>query len=99
MATKNQPTGMTYRIAHVKDFLNVPAKRRAACLKDFRLWVRLVDAGAQFIDAIAPEAQITPDDFVWTDDGIDGANRMTIRDKDGNVLHEFPSQNPESGAP
>lgn len=64
----------TYEIAHVRDFLKVPADRRGACLEEFKDFLGLSDAMMKAADAIADAVGAdkpggSVESFTWIDDG------------------------------
>jgi len=65
----------TYRIEHVRDFLNVPEYRRSACIEEFAIFLKMAEASVNLIDATnevlfgkgLPKTVIGA--FTWIDDG------------------------------
>lgn len=55
-----------YEIRTVHDFANVPAASRETCLREFLVWLGMVDAIKTASLAIAVHA---PEAYVWIDDG------------------------------
>ena len=72
----------TYILATVKDFLQIPADRRAVAVAEFGEWLRIHEALAPLIEAgfVQP-----PDVMEGVDDNL-GENRITFGDSDGKVL-------------
>lgn len=72
----------TYTLATVKDFLQIPADRRAVALAEFGEWLRIHEALAPLIETgfVQP-----PDVMEWVDDDL-GETRVTFGDSDGKVL-------------
>lgn len=65
-----------YEIRTVKDFLKVPASKRADMLADFGQWIEMCSA----VDLLfRPEILTTGDSFKWIDDGIAGLSEIHIR--------------------
>jgi hypothetical protein len=76
-ADMTKPTGKTYDIRTVRDFLQVPPDRIKACLKDFQSSYAVVYlAGIQLKDIT--KTPLNWPAFIWTDDGINsGKIRLT----------------------
>jgi len=62
------PTDKTYQIVSVLDFLHVPADRRGMCLKEFSVWLSLIENAKVIIGGVA-EVQ-APECFEWIDDDL-----------------------------
>lgn len=62
----SRPTGQTFTIRAVRDFLKVPIDRRTQCLTELLGWLAFVELERL---KTAP-ADIGP--FIWTDDGAGG---------------------------
>jgi len=65
----------TYRIEHVRDFLNVPQDRRSTCIEEFNTFLIMAEATVNLIDetnrALFGEGQpkAVVGAFTWIDDG------------------------------
>ncbi len=55
-----------YDIRTVHDFANVPAASREICLREFLVWLEMVDAVTGMMHSIPVRA---PEAYVWIDDG------------------------------
>lgn len=67
----SKPTGKTYRITRLDDFLKVPDDRLPRCLAAFS--VMLLMAGKEK-SILAPKGQaVLLNKFEWKDDGLDNA--------------------------
>ena len=74
--TRRQPTGLTFEIRTVEDFLAIPHTRRAACLREFASFLKLASAFNGLLEAVTDEVTGVPgavkykvEVFRWTDDG------------------------------
>ncbi len=59
--------GETYTIRSVVDFLTVPEDRRDTCLREFAVWLSLLENGRILL---GEEHVKFPDAFGWIDDGL-----------------------------
>lgn len=58
-----------YTIRTIGDFLKVPEDRRELCLREFRVFLDLVQHSSAFLAGVG--APVKPvDAFVWIDDGL-----------------------------
>jgi hypothetical protein len=55
-----------YEIRSVHDFARIPEDRRAVCLKEFEIWIGMVEATQKVMHDIPVRI---PEAFVWIDDG------------------------------
>ncbi len=80
------PTGQTFVIRTVADFLLVPEERLGECLREFRVMLDMAHAAGRLVDAVGEEMQregiggYTPGDVRWTVDEFEW-----IDDDKGNV--------------
>ena len=72
----SKPTGATYEIRTVLDFLKVPESRRGVCLREFRAFLVMAHHGKALLDAltddVAPNSGVqvaSLDVYRWVDDG------------------------------
>lgn len=64
--SKSPTTAPTYRIATVRDFLQVPSDRMAVCLQEFEVWLQADKSMRALFDGLPIKM---PKAFVWIDDG------------------------------
>lgn len=67
-----------YEIHTVLDFLKVPRKRRAACLRDFKKYLSMADDLRSHVAAALGVAVEHGNRFVWVDDGVVGLSQVNI---------------------
>lgn len=72
-------TGQTFEIRSVEDFFKVPEGRRRICLREFHVWMSMLDGMEELFgatrDALGIPAEACGvkgkrDVFVWYDDGL-----------------------------
>lgn len=67
-------SNQTYPIATVADFLTVPKERRAQCLREFAMFLEMLDDCVALMGATATEGT----QFIWTDDGKEQLTGVTF---------------------
>jgi hypothetical protein len=60
------PQSPRYTIRTVHDFAMVPVESRETCLREFMLWLEMVDALKGMMQGIPVQL---PEAFLWIDDG------------------------------
>ena len=88
MTNNYTPTGKTYHIKTVEDFLKLSPEQFELAVEDFKEWKVVYEA---FRDAgkmaeslgYGPDAIILPDYFEWIDDGIVGGKPSISVESDG----------------
>lgn len=75
-----------YRIASIKDFLDLPPELRDECLLDFREWLRLMtDKPGLF----------STDEFTWINDGDRKITMVDIVGSDGSPVARAQFREPQ----
>jgi diadenosine tetraphosphate (Ap4A) HIT family hydrolase len=82
---RKPPTGKTFVIESVADFLNVPEHRLSECLREFKQMLNMARATEALLVETGKMVGITPEQirwqlvprFEWTDDGL-GNVSLTI---------------------
>ena len=77
-------TPKTYHIASVLDFLHVPADQRETCLKEFSVWLGLIEDAKVIIGGVT-EAK-PPECFGWIDDDLHHAAVIVWDGKESTTL-------------
>lgn len=73
----------TYTIRKIADFLKVPEDRRELCLREFHVFLDMVQHSSAFLAGV--EAPVKPvDAFVWVDDDLHTA-KVTVEFGDDRV--------------
>lgn len=78
----SKPTGKTYEIRTVKDFLTVPQERWDVCLGEFSIWLGIVGFGRVLEEHGLAVPLPQNETFVWHDDG-DGSVNVHVQDESG----------------
>ena len=78
------PSGKTYEIRTVADFLEIPAGRRELCIVEFVQWCALMEGGADIAKMMGvAKIEIGPRDvYRWIDDDK-GIAHMKLKTMDG----------------
>lgn len=74
----------TYHITSVLDFLQVPACRREICLREFSVWLGLVENAKVIIGRVAEVK--APECFGWIDDDLHHAAVIVWDGKESTTL-------------
>lgn len=79
------PEPKKYVIKTVVDFGQVPEDRRAVCLREFEVWLVIMDQSRKLMDGITIK---WPDAFSWVDDGLHHAKVSLVLGDEKVVLAE-----------
>lgn len=83
-----KPSGNCYEIRTVADFFNVPAERRALCLSEFALWMKVCEGTDEMLSGLVKSNRTV---FGWIDDDKGEAHTRIVT-PDGKQIYPEPSR-------
>lgn len=72
----------TYTIRSISDFLQVPEDRRDACLREFAVFLSILDYSLVLMGSDLRPALSAAASFVWCDDGVEACTGIHFTVKD-----------------